>query len=235
MNLGIESIIPIASIAWISVTLVAYILSVIIYAKFTSKALFHPLIVTGAILAFFLWVSDTSVEQFQTNTQLIDWMLGPATVALALPLYRQISVIRRLGFGVLAPVFIGGVLASALAWLIMLLSTENHALQMTMLVKSISTPFAMDVAAAIGGIPGLAAVVVIVTGMVGAISAAWLFALFGINAPAAQGIALGTISHAIGTSRAIQMGEQVAAMATLAMCVNGLFTALILSLLSAIG
>ena len=218
---------------WVVFTITAYFVALIVYKKSSANPLAHPLITTACIVAIGLWFSDTHVEKFQANTKVIDWLLGPATVALALPLYRQINVIKNLGIGIVLPVLIGGFLASFSAWLIMFIASDNLALQMTMLVKSITTPFAMDVADSIGGLAGLAAVIVITTGIVGAVSAGWLFSKFNISKPAAQGVALGTIAHAIGTSKAVQMGDNVAAMATLALCFNGFLTALVLSLLFA--
>jgi putative effector of murein hydrolase len=101
---------------------------------------------------------------------------------------------------------------------------------MTMLAKSITTPLAMEASAHIGGIPALAAVFVITTGIVGAIVATGVFSVLNVRDRQAQGIALGTVAHAIGTAKSIHMGEDVAAMATLGLCVNGIFTALVLPL-----
>ena len=100
-----------------------------------------------------------------------------------------------------------------------------------MLAKSITTPLAMEASAHIGGIPALAAVFVIVTGVVGAILSGTVFAFLSIVNKKAQGIALGTVAHAVGTAKAIHMGADVAAMATLGLCVNGVFTAFVLPLL----
>jgi putative effector of murein hydrolase len=132
---------------------------------------------------------------------------------------------------VLVPICVGGALAPVLSWTCLYLLNTPLNLQMTVLVKSITTPLAMDAAGAIGGIPALAAVFVISTGIVGAICGPALFALIGVNNPAAQGTALGAVSHAIGTARAISIGEQCTAFATLALCVNGIATSLILPIL----
>ncbi|GAB5393048.1 MAG: hypothetical protein Altm1KO_25660 [Alteromonas macleodii] len=128
----------------------------------------------------------------------------------------------------MASIAFGGILAPFTAWLTLFALDAPRAIQITMLAKSITTPLAMESSAQVGGIPALAAVFVIVTGVVGAIVATGVFAILNVQNRQAQGIAMGTVAHAIGTAKAIQMGEDVAAMATLGLCVNGIFTALAL-------
>jgi putative effector of murein hydrolase len=191
----------------------------------------HPLIVSTAIIITLQLVMHTSVEQYQQHTMLLSALLGPATVALAVPLYKQLSLLMKMSWRVLVPICVAGVLAPLLSWLCLYLLNTPLNLQMTILVKSITTPLAMDAAGAIGGIPSLAAVFVISTGIVGAICGPAVFSLIGVHNQAAQGTALGAVSHAIGTARAISISEQCTAFATLALCVNGIATALILPIL----
>jgi putative effector of murein hydrolase len=146
-------------------------------------------------------------------------------------LYKQLNILMKMNWRVLVPISVAGILSPALSWTCLYLLNTPLNLQMTMLVKSITTPLAMDTAGAIGGIPSLAAVFVISTGIVGAICGPALFALIGVHNQAAQGTALGAVSHAVGTARAISISQQCTAFATLALCVNGIATSLILPML----
>jgi putative effector of murein hydrolase len=176
-------------------------------------------------------LTHTSVSEYQGYTNLLSALLGPATVALAVPLYKQLSILMKMSWRVLLPISVAGILSPTLSWTCLYLLDAPVNLQMTILVKSITTPLAMDAAGAIGGISPLAAVFVISTGIVGAICGPPLFALIGVHNQAAQGTALGAVSHAIGTARSISISEQCTAFATLALCVNGMATSLILPIL----
>ena len=218
----------------IGLTLVVYWGSVVVYRLSNASALLHPIITATLVLLSGALMAGYPVEHLRTLLSPIDWLLGPATVALAIPLYRQVHVVKQFGWRVLIPIVIGGVLAPLFAWLCVYVLDAPLNLQMTMMAKSITTPLAIDVTQVIGGIPPLVAVIVIITGIVGAIAAPWIFGLLGINNPVAQGIALGTVAHAMGTAKAIHLGEVTAALATLSLCVNGVFTALGLPLLLAL-
>ncbi|GAB54372.1 inner membrane protein yohK [Glaciecola punicea ACAM 611] len=224
-----------ATILWLALTIVIYFGALHLHRaskplRFIQPAL-HPLIVATLLIILLQSLTHTSVSEYQEYTQLLSALLGPATVALAVPLYRQLRLLVKMNWRVLVPICVGGALAPVLSWTCLYLLNTPLNLQMTVLVKSITTPLAMDAAGAIGGIPALAAVFVISTGIVGAICGPALFALIGVNNQAAQGTALGAVSHAIGTARAISIGEQCTAFATLALCVNGIATSLILPIL----
>jgi putative effector of murein hydrolase len=147
------------------------------------------------------------------------------------PLYNQIRVLKQLGFKVLLPIVIGGTVAPSLAWFSVYLLDTPMQLQMTMLVKSITTPLAMGTADLIGGSSELAAIIVILTGIVGATFAPWLILLTKADSEYAQGLALGSVAHVIGTSKALSISETCGAFATLGLCLNGIITALLLPLL----
>ncbi|MBT0585103.1 LrgB family protein [Alteromonas oceanisediminis] len=216
---------------WTGITIVLFLGAMALYRKTHALVLLHPLLVTVVILFAVLQVVDVSIAEYQQHAVLLDFLLGPATVALAIPLFRQIQIVRALGLRVVFPILVGGVVAPLMAWASVALLGASETLQMTMLVKSITTPLAIDVAVISGGIPALAAAIVIITGIVGAIAAPWVFSLLQVQNRTAQGVALGTVAHAVGTSSALHMHETTAAMATLALCVNGVFTALVLPLL----
>jgi putative effector of murein hydrolase len=221
------------SVAWIRLSIGAYLISVFAYQKANYHAAMHPLIGSTLIVIGCVHLSGIGFEAYQQYAWLLAFMLGPATVALAIPLYNQLRVLVRMGWRVVLPICLGGTLAPLLAWISIYFFDTPVNLQMTMLVKSITTPLAMSTAEAIGGVASLAAVFVIITGIVGAIFGPLVFRLSGNQSHMAQGIALGSVAHAIGTSKAITISESCAAFATLAVCLNGIITAIVLPLLFA--
>ena len=224
-----------ATFLWLMVTVIIYIGALHLY-KITKPLWFiqpalHPLIVSTLLIILLQSWTHTTVSEYQNYTNLLSALLGPATVALAVPLYKQLNILMKMNWRVLVPLSVAGIVSPALSWTCLYLLDTPLNLQMTMLVKSITTPLAMDAASAIGGIPSLAAVFVISTGIVGAICGPALFVLIGVHNQAAQGTALGAVSHAVDTTRAISIGEQCTAFATLALCMNGIATTLILPML----
>ena len=224
-----------ATVLWLIITVIIYFGALNLY-KITRPLWFiqpalHPLIVSTLLIILLQSLTHTSVSEYQNYTHLLSALLGPATVALAVPLYNQLSILMTMSWRVLVPIMVAGILSPAISWTCLYLLDTPLNLQMTILVKSITTPLAMDAAGAIGGIPSLAAIFVIITGIVGAICGPAMFRLIGVHNQAAQGTALGAVSHAIGTARAISIGEQCTAFATLALCVNGIATSLMLPIL----
>jgi len=213
---------------WIIVSVVSYVIALWVNKKCKGHPTAHPIIIAALLISLCLYFGNVSVTQYQSAASLLHWLLGPITVALALPIYRQWQKLKLYGWRLVVSIAFGGLLAPVVAWLTLYFMNTPYAIQLTMLAKSITTPLAMESSAQIGGIPALAAVFVIVTGVVGAIVSSGMFSIFNVQSPQAKGIALGTVAHAMGTAKAIQMGDDVAAMATLGLCVNGVLTALVL-------
>ncbi len=232
-----ESHILLTAACWVLVTFICYISALKLY-KVTANVPFlqpftHPLITSTAVLILLLHFFNLAIKDFQSHTYILTLLLGPATVALALPLYNQLSLLIKMGFRVVVPIMVAAIIAPVFSWLAVYLLDAPLNLQLTMLTKSITTPLAMDTADAIGGIAPLAAIFVITTGIVGAVFGPFIFKLFAINNHAAQGLALGSVAHAIGTAKAISISEQCAAFSTLALCINGIVTSIMLPLLFA--
>ena len=228
MKEALHQAFSLTGLLWLSVSIIGYIIALWVNKKCKGHPLAHPIVVTALIVSAGLYLTETGVTEYQQAASLLHWLLGPITVALALPIYRQWQKLKHYGWRLMASFAFGGILAPFTAWLTLFALDAPRAIQITMLAKSITTPLAMESSAQVGGIPALAAVFVIVTGVVGAIVATGVFAVLNVQNRQAQGIAMGTVAHAIGTAKAIQMGEDVAAMATLGLCVNGIFTALAL-------
>lgn len=218
---------------WLAITLVCYGIALRIHHSLNAQPLLHPLVITALLVSAVTVLFELPIKDYRQYASLLHWLLGPATVALALPMYNQWHHIRQLGWRLIVSIGVGGVIAPLLAWFIIWWADAPLAVQMTMLLKSITTPLAMEASELIGGIPELAAVFVIVTGIVGAVASVFVFRLTKINNELAQGVALGTVAHAIGTARALQFSEQAGAMATMGLCVNGIMTAVIVPVLFA--
>ena len=223
--------ISLGGVQWVAVTLLVYSISLHVARKVNANPLANPVLVTAVIMGVLLYFSDTGVAEYQRLAGLIHWLLGPATVALAMPMYAQWQKIRELGWRLLAAVSFAGFIAPLLAWLCVAMLRAPMPIQLTMLAKSITTPLAMEATSQIGGVPALAAVFVIITGIVGAIVAPLVYRLLNVTLPQAQGLALVAVCHAVGTAKALQMSQRTGALATLGLCLNGIITALLLPVL----
>lgn len=190
-----------------------------------------PLVVTPLVVGAVIVLAGVSYDEYIQGTRWLVWMLGPATVAFALPVYEQRALIRTHWLALLAAMLAGSVVAVLTSWWLATLVGLDGMLRLSLLPRSISTPFAMDVAATIGGLPSLAAVFVIVTGLLGALLGDALLAVTRSRSPLVRGAMFGVGAHAIGTARALQLGQQEGAIAGLAMVLTGLLNVIAAPLL----
>ena len=216
---------------WLGVTLLAYRMALWLYQKAGGTPLLHPLLVTSLIVAFALFLSSVDIPAYQHHAQLLHWLLGPATVALAVPLYRQLHQIREHHLRTLLPVIVGGAAAPLICVCLLMLFDTDSKVILSSWSKSITTPLAMETSEILGGLPGLAAVLVIITGVIGAIFANLIFKWGKIDDDISKGVALGTAAHAVGTAHGFQLSEKTGAFSSMALCINGILTALILPVL----
>ncbi|MCB1887648.1 MAG: LrgB family protein [Rhodocyclaceae bacterium] len=209
----------------LTLTLVCYQAAFAIHSRFGMHPAANPVLLAVAMLVAVLLATDTPYPVYFEGAQFVHFLLGPATVALAIPLYAQFGRLRRMA-GPLTVALVCGSLAAALSAVAIGASLgASHELLMSLAPKSVTTPIAMGVAEQLGGLPSLTAVLVIATGILGAIGARYVYRLFHIEDHAIRGFAIGLASHGIGTARAFQVSEQAGAFAALAMGLNGLFTA----------
>jgi Putative effector of murein hydrolase len=204
-------------------SLVAYEIGLFVNRKL-KLPLFNPLLIAIAIVVLFLTKLDISYENFNTGGQLVSFFLYPATVALALPMYKRFSLFKKNILPILAGIVcgdIGGMLVVILLAKFFDLSGE---LTKSLIPKSITTPIGMEVSKQLGGIQSITVVAIILTGIIGSIFGPILYKVFKINNKVAFGIAMGTSSHAIGTARAMESGEIEGAMSGLTMAVSGIIT-----------
>ena len=211
----------------IGLTLGVYQLGQALYER-TQMALLHPLIVAIALLIPALWLLGLDYPAYRDAVFPLTMLLAPATVALGVPLYNNLRRIRLYFWPVMISLLVGGVFVTVLTLLLAWLLGADFTMMMTLAPKSLTTPIAMVVADQVGGIAALAAGFVMYTAVLGALMGPWLLSVTGVTQPAARGMALGLAAHAVGTSRALEEGEETGAFAALAMSLMGIGTALLL-------
>ena len=198
------------SVAWgVLLTLAAFGLGVLIN-RVTGKAIFNPLLLGSIFVIIFLSVCKIPYGDYKTSAAPVSYLLLPATVALAIPLYEKLDLLKKNAPAIIAGISVGTLVSLGSAFALALamdLTQEQYA---TLLPKSVTTAISMDVAAELGGIAALTGAIVIVTGIVGALLAETVCKLFHITDPIAKGVGIGTAAHAVGTSKALQMGSRCA-------------------------
>jgi len=212
-------------------TLLSFQLGLWVFRKSQQKPWLHPVMVSVVMLCLIVWLTDLSFERYMSSAKVLSDLLGPVIVALAIPLYENLRSVRRywLPF-VLANVLGGTVTILVAVGALWLLGGSSDVVQ-SMWTKSITTAFALQIAPGIGAIPAIAAAIIMFTGIFGAIMAPALFRLCGITAPMAQGASLGICAHAVGTSKALELGSEQGAFAALSMSFMGILCALTLPVL----
>lgn len=211
----------------LTITLIAYGLAYRLYLKANSSPFANPVLVSVIMLILLLMVTGTSYSEYFEGARFVHFLLGPATVALAVPLYEQLARLKALWLPVTISLFCGVVVAAGssigLAWLL----GGSLEIQMSLAPKSATAPVAMGISETIGGIPSLTAVLVVITGITGAVTGTRLFELMRIRDDSVKGIAMGVAAHGIGTARAFQVSNQMGAFSGLAMALSAFATALV--------
>lgn len=217
--------------AGVVVSLLAYMLGVYLRKKF-AIAILNPLLVSVVVTILVLVIGKVDYDIYYEGAKYISWFLTPATVCLAIPLYEQLTLLKKN----LKAVIIGitsGVLASLLTvFLLSLLMGLSHKEYVTLLPKSITTAIGMGVSEELGGYVTITVAVIVITGVLGNILAEPVCKLFRITEPIAKGVAIGSSSHAIGTAKAMEMGEIEGAMSSLSIAVAGILTVIGASIFS---
>lgn len=212
----------------LTLTLVAYQCAWWIYQRANQHPLLNPVLIAVVVLVTVLTFTGTDYETYFDGAQFVHFLLGPATVALAIPLYAQWQRLRSMLMPLLVTLIVGSLTAALSAVGIAALLGASRETMMSLAPKSVTTPIAMGIAETLGGLPSLTAVLVIITGILGAVSARFVYQALRIEDHAVRGFAIGLASHGIGTARAFQVSEQAGAFAALAMGLNALVTALTL-------
>jgi predicted murein hydrolase (TIGR00659 family) len=216
----------------LTLTLLAYLAGRQLYLKAKGSPLLNPVLVAVVVLIALLKLTHTDYQTYFQGAQFVHFLLGPATVALALPLYRQLHALRRSVLAVAAALVTGSAVASLSAMAIAKALGAEPQTVLSMAPKSVTTPIAMGVAEQVGGLPSLTAALVLMTGITGAVVGPWVLDKLKIRDERARGLAMGMASHGIGTARALAESETAGAFSGLAMGLNGVITALLVPLLA---
>lgn len=219
---------------WLTATLLAYLAAHWLYEKANRNPLLNPVALAVALLIGILLATGTDYQSYFDGAQFVHFLLGPATVALAVPLYSNFAQVRRAVLPMLAALLAGSVTAVLSAVGIALAFGASFETVRSLAPKSVTTPIAMGIAEQIGGLPSLTAAMVIITGILGAMTATPLLNLMRIKDWRARGFAVGVAAHGIGTARAFHVNELAGTFAGLGMGLNALVTALLVPLLLAL-
>ncbi len=222
-----------SSLFWLGFTLVAYLAAATVYQRSGGNPLLLPVLTAVIVIVGMLYATGTPYPVYAERTWFLKFLIGPATVALAVPLYGQLARLKRVFWPVFVALLAGSATAILSAIGIARIMGASLQTQLSLAPKSATMPIAMEVAGLSGGSPSLTTIAVAVTGIAGAIMAGWLLRLLRVNDPEVEGFALGLSAHAIGTARAFQANETVGAFAALGMGLNGIATAVLVPLILA--
>ncbi len=214
----------------LTATVTVYVVAHAAYLRLGQAPWANPVLWTVIMLALLLTISGTPYPVYFSGAQFIHFLLGPAVVALAWPMWQRREALRRRAVPLLLAALVGGAVACASALLLGWLLGLPREVLMSLAPKSVTAPVAMGIAESIGGIPALAAVFAVLTGMIGALSGRYLFDALRVPSMAARGFALGTASHGIGAARAMQVHADAGAYAGLALGLQAIGAAVLLPL-----
>jgi len=216
---------------WLTITLIVYQSAFMLYSKAKQFPLLNPVLIAVIVLVLLLKITNTDYQQYFDGAQFVHFLLGPATVALAIPLYNQFNKLKQLFLPIGLSLFLGSSFSIIIVVYIAKVFGLGQESILSLMPKSVTTPIAMGVSETIGGLPALTAVLVILTGIIGAMSASFLFNLFRIKDDSVQGFAIGMSAHGIGTATAFAISEEAGAFSGLAMALNAAITALLVPII----
>jgi predicted murein hydrolase (TIGR00659 family) len=222
------------------ITLYSLFLTIVVYffslkaAKKYPSSLMSPLFIATVMIILILLISGVSYEQYQPANEIITYLLGPATVSLAVPLYKNKAALAKYLLPACSGMFLGLLSTIAVALLLGVFFAFSTNILQALTVKSVTVPIAVEIAALYDGDPELAAAFVIITGLLGAMLGPWLMDRFHITMPFARGIAFGTIAHGIGTAQATKESELTGAVSGAAMGIAAMITPLFFPVISAL-
>ena len=215
-------------LAGLTITLMAYVAAHNLYQACNNNPLLHPVVVAAGMLITFLLLTDTPYEDYFKGGQYVHFLLGPATVALAIPMYQQLSKIKQMWLPIFVTLISGVCVAAISSITIAQFLGATLETQLSLAPKSVTAPVAMAISEQIGGLPSLTAVLVVTTGILGAIFGTKILSLINIKDDSIKGIAMGITAHGIGTARAFQVSSEMGAFSGLAMAMATFTTAFIL-------
>ncbi|QCD34568.1 MULTISPECIES: LrgB family protein [Muribaculaceae] len=210
----------------LALTFIIYVASQLLQRR-TGISMLNPILLSTVAIIVFLLVCDIDYDTYSKGGEFIDFWLKPAVVALGVPLYRQLESIKKQFLPILLAEVAGCIVGIASVVIVAQMLGASREVVMSLASKSVTTPIAIEVTQAIGGIPALTAAVVVCTGIFGGMTGFRMMKLSRVKSPIAQGLSMGTAAHAVGTSVAMETGYRYGAFSSLGLTINGLFTALL--------
>lgn len=215
---------------WLTLTIGAYLVGDYCYRRTNLFPLFNPVALGIIIVSTVLLTFNVQYERYFEGAKFIHFLLGPATVSLAIPIYRKWDLITTNAISILSTVLLGSLFAILITYMLALFFMLDREILLSLLPRSVTAPIAMGISELIGGIPSLTAIITIITGIIGAAFGTFTLDLLRVKKMSARGFAIGLASHGIGTARAMSRDETAGVFAAVAMGLSGIVTALIVPL-----
>lgn len=214
--------------AGVALSLISYLIGMLLKKKF-KLGIFNPLLIAIVVSIIVLLIGKVDYKVYNQGAKYLSWLLTPATVCLAIPLYEQWGLLKKNFKAVLLGLVAGVVASLGTVYVLSLIMGLSHKDYVTLLPKSITTAIGMGVSEELGGYVTITVAVIVVTGVLGNMAGTLVCKIFRITEPISKGLAFGSASHAIGTAKAIEIGEVEGAMSSLAIAVSGILTVVLAS------
>ena len=223
-----NNMISISSFFGVALSLFAYMIGLALQKKF-KKGIFNPLLISILLVIAALMITGIDYRSYNVSASYLGYLLTPTTICLAIPLYRRLDQLKKNFWAIIGGITAGAVTSMGSVFLLCLAFGLDHTMYATLLPKSITTAIGMGISEEFGGVVTITVAVIILTGVLGNIICQAVCKLAGITDPVAKGIAIGSSSHAIGTTKAMEIGETEGAMSSLSIAVSGIITVLLAS------
>lgn len=210
----------------IVLSILAFEIGLYINKKLKSP-IFNPLLIAIALIILFLSIFHIPLESFNVGGSMISMFLAPATAVLAISIYNQFDILKKNFLPIMAGAFVGSLVSMGSVFFLSKMFGLDSVLTASLIPKSVTTPIAIEIASQLNGLVPVTVASVIITGILGSILAPVLIKIFKVKDPMAAGLAIGTCSHAVGTSKAIELGEVEGSMSGVAICIAGIMTVII--------
>ena len=210
-------------------SLCAYGIGIFLRKKFKSP-IFNPLLISVIITVCVLVVGKIDYDAYLSSAKYISYLLTPATVALAIPLYEQLETLKSNPKAILVGIFSGTLISLLCIFSMSVLFGLSHSEYISFLPKSITTAIGMVLSEELGGYPSITAIIIVITGVLGNVIGEFVLKVFKISHPVAKGVALGTSAHAIGTTKALELGRTEGAISSLSIVISGIITVVFASM-----
>ena len=207
----------------IFISLISFEIGLFIYKK-TKLPIFNPLLTATILIICFLKIFNIDFDTYNNGGQFINIFLGPATIVLAVPLYKKLNLLKENFLPIFSGILVGSLVSVLSVISIATFLGLDNSLTVSLLSKSVTTPIGIEITNSLGGSSSITVLAIVLSGIIGAIVGPTVFKVLKINNPISRGVSLGTASHAVGTSKALEIGEQEGAMSSLSIGVAGIVT-----------